>query len=47
VEAFGSDEAAAAATRSHPDFVGLVGLPALRLAEYGGDSDTFWIRTPS
>ena len=47
IEAFGNDRAAAAATRSHPDFVGLVGLPVLRLAEYGGNSEEFWIRAPS
>lgn len=47
VEAFGSDEMAQFAVNSHPDFVGVVGLPVLRLMEYGGDYDTFWIRTPS
>lgn len=47
VEAFGSDRAADTATRSHPDFAGIVGLPILRLAEYGGDTNDFWVRTPS
>ena len=47
VEAFGSDRAATAASLNHPDFAGLVGLPILRLAEYGGNSEDFWIRTPA
>lgn len=46
VEAFHSERAAQAAARSHPDFVGVVGLPILRLAEYGGNANEFWIRTP-
>lgn len=46
IEGYGNDAAAATAARSHLDFVGLVGLPVLRLGEYGGDADDFWIRTP-
>lgn len=46
VEAFRSEKSAQTAARSHPDFVGVVGLPVLRLAEYGGNADEFWIRTP-
>jgi hypothetical protein len=34
----------AAAEASSPDFGGLVGLPLLRLMEYGGDADWFWLR---
>lgn len=30
--------------RSHPGFAGLVGLPFLRMVEYGGDRGWFWIR---
>jgi hypothetical protein len=30
--------------RSDPGFGGLVGLPLLRLMEYGGNAETFWIR---
>ncbi len=41
---YASDAVAAAAAASHPDFEGLAGLPLLRLAEYGGDADWFWIR---
>ena len=29
------------------DFSGLVGLPLLRLLEYGGDADWFWLRPAS
>src|SRR5579872_1937698 len=34
VEGFGSTSAAATVAKDHPDFVGLVGLPILRLGEY-------------
>ncbi len=47
VEAFGCDEMAKSAMRSSLDFSGVVGLPVLRLMEYGGNDDSFWIRTPS
>jgi hypothetical protein len=30
--------------RSDPGFAGLVGLPLLRMVEYGGDGGWFWIR---
>jgi hypothetical protein len=39
-----SDAIVAAVRTSHPDFQGMVGLPLLRMMEYGGDSDGFWIR---
>jgi hypothetical protein len=42
---YGSDAAVAAIRKSHADFAGLVGLPFLRLMEYGGDTDWFWIRS--
>ena len=41
---YDSDAVAAAAAASYADFHGLAGLPLLRLAEYGGDADWFWIR---
>lgn len=41
---YASDAVATAAGASHPDFKGLVGLPLLRLVEYGGDADWFWVR---
>jgi hypothetical protein len=46
VRGFASDKAAEIAANSDPEFVGLVGLPVLRLMEYGGNYDTFWLRTP-
>ena len=47
VRGYASEKAATIAANSDPEFVGLVGLPVLRLMEYGGDYDSFWIRTPS
>lgn len=47
IEAFGSDDMARSAMRSSLSFSGVVGLPVLRLLEYGGSYDSFWIRTPS
>src|SRR5260370_27599614 len=48
---FGSDAVVTAAKASSPDLEGLAGLPFLRLLEYGGDADWFWLRpvpsTPS
>ena len=46
VVAYGNDNAAALAARSHPNFVGLVGLPLLRVGEYGGNATDFWFRYP-
>jgi hypothetical protein len=43
---YGNTKAAEIAARSHPDFVGIVGLPFLRLGEYGGNADSFWFRYP-
>lgn len=34
-----------AAESSSSDFEGLVGLPLLRMFHYGGDRDSFWIRS--
>lgn len=45
IRGYGSKEAAEMAARSDPAFVGVVGLPILRLAEYGGNANEFWIRT--
>jgi hypothetical protein len=42
---YASDAAVATIRKSHADFAGLVGLPFLRLMEYGGDADWFWIRS--
>jgi hypothetical protein len=42
---YGSDAVVAATQRSSADFEGLAGLPLLRLAEYGSDGNSFWIRS--
>ena len=41
---YGGDPVVQAVQSSHPDFEGLAGLPLLRMMEYGGDADDFWIR---
>jgi hypothetical protein len=41
---FANDAVVAAAKASSPDFEGLAGLPLLRLFEYGGNADRFWLR---
>lgn len=41
---YGNDAVARSARSTHRDFEGLVGLPFLRLFEYGGDADHFWLR---
>jgi glucose-6-phosphate dehydrogenase assembly protein OpcA len=41
---YASDRIVTAVQASHPDFEGLLGLPFLRLVEYGGDADWFWVR---
>ena len=42
---YSSDVVAQAAIASDPTFVGLAGLPLLRMLEYGGDGDSFWVRS--
>ena len=44
---FAGDSVADAARTSSPDFQGVLGLPLLRIFEYGGDADWFWIRRPA
>ncbi len=44
VGGFASDAVVTATKASSPDFEGLAGLPFLRLLEYGGDADWFWLR---
>ncbi len=41
---YASDDVVTATQASCPDFAGLAGLAFLRLVEYGGDADEFWIR---
>lgn len=47
VHCYRSQAAADIVARSHPDFAGLVGLPILRLGEYGGNASEFWFRYPA
>jgi hypothetical protein len=42
--AYGNDTVLTAVRGSSPAFDGLVGLPLLQLAEFGGDARHFWIR---
>lgn len=46
VVAYGNDTAAAMAARSDAAFTGVIGLPLLRLGEYGGNANEFWFRYP-
>jgi hypothetical protein len=46
VRSYSSDAVVQAVKSSDPDFDGLAGLPLLRMVEYGGDRDYFWVRTP-
>jgi hypothetical protein len=39
-----SDAMVVASQASSPSFQGLAGLPFLRLVEYGGDANWFWLR---
>ena len=41
---YASDAVLRATQASSPDFAGLAGLPFLRLVEYGGNVDWFWLR---
>ena len=41
---YASDRVVNTAQRESPDFEGLLGLPLLRMLEYGGDASWFWIR---
>ena len=47
VIAYASDAVASSTQTSSPDFQGLAGLPLLRLLEYGGDANWFWLRVAS
>jgi hypothetical protein len=44
---YASDAVVTAAKASSVDFEGLAGLPLLRLLEYGGDANDFWLRRPA
>jgi hypothetical protein len=47
VVGYGSDQVLQAVQLDGPDFAGLVGLPVLRMVEYGGDDTAFWVRKPA
>ena len=47
VRALRSDLVGALLEREHPTFAGVVGLPILRLGEYGGNASEFWFRYPT
>lgn len=47
VEGYARDKVVSTTKASHSDFEGLVGLPLLRLMEFGGNADWFWLRSPS
>jgi len=42
--AYASDNVAAMTRKCHRTLEGLAGLPLLRMFEYGGDPDWFWLR---
>ena len=42
---YASDAVANSTKASDPTFDGLAGLPFLRLLEFGGDADSFWLRS--
>lgn len=42
---YANDSVVNVVQRSDPEFAGLVGLPFLRMFEYGGDQGRFWIRS--
>lgn len=44
VVGYGSDQVLQAVQRDSPDFAGVVGLPLLRMVEYGGDTASFWVQ---
>lgn len=43
---YGSDRVLQTVGRDRVDFVGVVGLPLLRMMEYGGDATSFWVQKP-
>lgn len=47
VRALRSDLLGEVLEREHPTFAGMVGLPILRLGEYGGNATDFWFRYPT
>ncbi len=46
VRAYRGPDIAQSLAAENPELHGLVGLPILRLGEYGGNADEFWFRHP-
>lgn len=46
VRGYGNDILAAGVAEEDSNFMGLIGLPLLRLGEYGGNATDFWFRYP-
>lgn len=46
VHAYANNVLAAGVAADDPNFMGLVGLPVLRLGEFGGNATDFWFRYP-
>lgn len=46
VHGYANNIVGAGVAADDPDFMGLVGLPLLRLGEYGGNATDFWFRYP-
>jgi len=44
---YASDKLVDVVKRSDPKFAGLVGLPLLRMLEYGGNGGHFWVKAPA
>jgi hypothetical protein len=44
IRGFGSDQVLQTVQGDSPDCTGLVGLPLLRMVEYGGNGKSFWLR---
>jgi predicted aspartyl protease len=43
---YANDSVVSVVKRSDADFAGLVGLPLLRMLDYGGNSGCFWVGPP-
>jgi len=44
---YASDQVVDVVKRSAPSFAGLIGLPLLRMLEYGGNRGHFWVKVDS
>jgi hypothetical protein len=46
IAGYGNNMLAAGVAAEDPQFMGLVGMPFLRLGEFGGNADALWFRYP-